>query len=201
MSIVKKFMDVPAMKRYHQRLEAINLGRFVLKEVGKGLSSNDFTNEEKSKLASLENLDPLGSGLTETQVQKLAQAVTKEELESKDYLSRQAADEKIASVRQEILGKNYKNEEEIQALIAGAKHLVRKVVASSDDIDTNAQGADKTIFLVPYYTEGFGTLYSEWMVIDGEKVMVGDGDVQLVDYVKKTDLVEINEDEIATIFN
>lgn len=199
--IVKKFVDTGGLRQYHKKAEQINLDRFVLKEVGKGLSSNDFSNAEKAKLAKLENMDPNGTGMTESQIERLNSSVTKQELEDKHYQDEVSVDNKVNSLRQEIAGKNYQDETAVAAAIANSKHLVRKIVTSKDDIDVNAPNAERTIFLVPYMAEGIWTLYSEWLVINGEKVMVGDGDTELSDYLKKTDLENITDSEIEAIIN
>ena len=44
------FLDKNGLQRFWE----IILSKFVAKEEGKGLSSNDFTNEEKQKLANID---------------------------------------------------------------------------------------------------------------------------------------------------
>ena len=48
---VKKYLDSDGLLYVWSKLK----GLFVQKENGKGLSSNDFTNEQKNKLDSLQN--------------------------------------------------------------------------------------------------------------------------------------------------
>ena len=49
--MAKKFLDENGLLYFWQKL----VNKFVAKETGKGLSTNDFTTEEKAKLAGLEN--------------------------------------------------------------------------------------------------------------------------------------------------
>jgi hypothetical protein len=45
-----KFLDLEGLQYYHGKVKET----FVQKEAGKGLSTNDYTNDEKTKLAGIE---------------------------------------------------------------------------------------------------------------------------------------------------
>ena len=49
MSDVKHFLDLDGLTKYHN----LSKNKFVSKETGKGLSTNDYTTEEKNKLAGI----------------------------------------------------------------------------------------------------------------------------------------------------
>lgn len=51
-----KFLDLTGLTSFTGKIKAWATGAFVAKESGKGLSSNDYTTAEKSKLATLEPL-------------------------------------------------------------------------------------------------------------------------------------------------
>lgn len=75
----------------------------------------------------------------------------------------------------------------IATAIAGINHLERKIVASVDDIDVSAEGADKYIYMVPSADAEAGNGYDEYMVINGAVERIGNTKVDLSGYVKTED--------------
>jgi hypothetical protein len=73
----------------------------------------------------------------------------------------------------------------ISAAVAAADHLQRKKVASVDDIDPAAQGADRFIYMVPKAGGKNGDKFDEYMIIDGAVEPVGDWAVDLSGYQPK----------------
>lgn len=73
----------------------------------------------------------------------------------------------------------------VASAVAGADHLTRKKVASVEDIDPAAAGADKFIYMVPKTGGKNGDKYDEYMVLDGEVEPVGDWAVDLSGYQPK----------------
>lgn len=73
----------------------------------------------------------------------------------------------------------------ISAAVAAADHLQRKKVASVDDIDPAAQGADRFIYMVPKAGGKNGDKFDEYMIIDGAVEPVGDWAVDLSSYQPK----------------
>ena len=73
----------------------------------------------------------------------------------------------------------------ISAAVAAADHLQRKKVASVDDIDPAAQGADRFIYMVPKTGGKNGDKFDEYMIIDGAVEPVGDWAVDLSGYQLK----------------
>lgn len=71
----------------------------------------------------------------------------------------------------------------IASAVAAADHLQRKKVASVEDIDPAAEGADKFIYMVPKTGGKNGDKYDEYMVLDGAVEPVGDWAVDLSGYV------------------
>ncbi len=216
---IKKYVDLNGLKRYHNRVQKDLADRdyqsesevkasiqyyhkhdaadaFVAKEEGKGLSSNDFTNEFKKKLDGLENVTP--DGLTEEQVAKIRDSITQKDLDDGQYQTLDDVNEIINATKQEIFGKGYQTEDNVRALLATSQHLQRKLVTSSDDIDPTAPDAEKYIYLVPLYTDD-NTVYSEWVVVDGQAVMVGTGFTNLDDYWMKGELTPMTDEELLAI--
>lgn len=73
----------------------------------------------------------------------------------------------------------------IASAVAAAAHLQRKKVASVDDIDPNAEDAEKFIYMVPKANAKGGDKYDEYMVLDGAVEKVGDWAVDLSGYQQK----------------
>lgn len=73
----------------------------------------------------------------------------------------------------------------VNAAVAAADHLKRKVVKSTADIDLKAADASQYIYMVPKGTSGDADKYDEYMVIDGVLEKMGDWGVDLSGYVQK----------------
>ena len=67
----------------------------------------------------------------------------------------------------------------IAAAVAAADHLQRRKVASREDIDPAAEGADRFIYMVPKTGSDADDLYDEYMVLDGAVEHVGNTKVDL----------------------
>ena len=82
----------------------------------------------------------------------------------------------------------YQTAEQVAAQVAAADHLTRKIVASVEDIDTEAEDADKFVYMVPKVgseNSESENRYDEYMVINGALEPVGNWAVDLSDYQKK----------------
>lgn len=216
---IKEYIDANGLRRYHERSQQDLASKdfqsdtdvkasisyhykntikkeMVAREEGKCLSTNDFTNEEKRKLAGLDNVVP--EGLTEEQIAKINAAITQADLDEGGYQTDTEVNDLILAAKNEIFAKGYQDENDVRTLLAASQHLVRKLVTSSDDIDATAQDAEKYIYLVPLYTDD-NTIYSEWVVVDGQAVMVGTGFTNLDDYWSKNELFAITTSELEAI--
>lgn len=217
--IIKKYVDRNGLKRYHKRAQRDLAEKdyqsesdvkasiqyyhkhdaaesFVAKEDGKGLSTNDFTDGLKKKLEGLDNVTP--DGLTEEQVTKIRDAITQDDLDEGQYQTLDDVNDLIGAAKTEIYGKGYQTEDSVRALLATSQHLQRRLVTSADDIDPEATDAEKYIYLVPIYTDD-GTVYSEWVVVEGQAVMVGTGFTNLDDYWMKGELAPMTDEELLAI--
>lgn len=59
----RKYLDLAGLTAYTEKIKAWISNKFVAKESGKGLSTNDYTTAEKQKLAGLTNyIHPSGDG-------------------------------------------------------------------------------------------------------------------------------------------
>ena len=84
----------------------------------------------------------------------------------------------------------YQTEMDVAKAIAAADHLDRVIVNSTKDINLSATDADKHIYMVPKKgaKDGDADRYDEYMVIEGKLEPVGNWEVGLSDYAKKSDL-------------
>ena len=78
----------------------------------------------------------------------------------------------------------------ISSAIAGADHLQRTIVDSADDIDVNAENAEKYIYMVPKAESESGDTYDEYMIVNGVVERVGDWKVDLSDYAKTAEVTQ-----------
>lgn len=72
----------------------------------------------------------------------------------------------------------------VAAAVAAADHLTRKIVESVEAIDTEAEGADKFIYMVPNGSGKNKDKYDEYMLLSGELEKVGNTQVDLSGYAQ-----------------
>lgn len=143
--------------------------KFVSKENGKGLSTNDFTTEEKNKLASLENI-PVDTTLT---------------------ASNAAADAK--TVGDKITALN----EKIGVLIVNVSEVSTFVAAPTPTYvaDKTFAEIEAAIYAGQYVIANYGSLYATLSIYDeGSRVMFTNYVPTIVQAV-----VEINADDTVTV--
>lgn len=75
----------------------------------------------------------------------------------------------------------------ISAALASANHLSYKIINSVDEINTEADDADRYIYLVKN-----GDSYDEYMVVNGAIERVGDWNVALDDYATKQEVAAVS---------
>lgn len=156
----------------------------VDKVQGKGLSTNDYTNDEKSKLASLENYDDTE---VKTDISNLkTNKADKSEIPTK--VSQLQNDSGfITNAVNDLINYYLKSEtytkSEVNDLISAISTLDLKVVETlpTEDISTT------TIYLVPKASAGTNDAYDEYIYVSNNWEFIGSTQVDLTDYVKNTD--------------
>lgn len=97
-------------------------------------------------------------------------------------------------------GAGYQTEAQVNAMIttamANIDHLKRKVV---DELPDVATASASTIYMVPLETPGGDNKFSEWMIIDGAWEKTGSSEVDLSDYLQKTEIGSISNTTIENI--
>lgn len=209
------------------QLWAIIKGKFVAQETGKGLSSNDYTTDEKTKLSGiatgaqvnvLEGIQKNGETVTITN--KIANisvpVVTYEpnkyttndtylkvgdsEMDLANYAFAAAADGKATSALTAVAGKQ-------DALTAGANiTITNNVISASTGVKFEVvdalpeTGSENVIYLVP----NSGTapnIYDEyiWISSNSSFEKIGTTAIDLSNYVQFDDITVMTEAELAAI--
>lgn len=192
-----------------------NKNTFVAKEVGKGLSEANFTQQEKAKLANIEsgaeaNVNPDWSAQTgdaailnkPTKLSDFTNDVTEN-----DYTT--AEKSKLAGIEAQAnktVVDNAVNASSTNPISNSAiKDYVDRAVAAITGINFSivqtlpATGETGTIYLVPN-SGSSGNSYDEYIWIDSNFEKIGTTDVDLSDYMKETDMVPLTTAEIDALF-
>lgn len=138
------------------------LGKKTNTQVGKGLSTNDLTNELKLKIES----------------------------------ALQASDIAAKADRDSVYTKVETNAAIITA-IAATDHLVKKIVPA---LPTIAEAKNNIIYMVLKSGGGSsGDAYDEYLLLSGNFEHIGSTDVDLADYVKRTDMTTALAGKVSTV--
>ena len=174
---------------------------------GKGLSTNDLTNELVEQINNAQNAEQVESAITGKGYQ------TSEQVESaitgKGYQTSEQVETAItekgyqnaAQVETAITAKGYQTAEQVAAAVANADHVKRVIVNNTDEIDLTAENADQFIYMVKKSSTKSGDKYDEYMVFDGELEKVGDWQVDLSGYVKTDDITDMTAEEVQTLWD
>lgn len=184
--------------------KAINtaLGNKVDKVSGKGLSTNDYTTEEKTKLSGIATGAEVNV-IETVKVNGTAQTITSKAVDisvptNNNQLTNGAGYQTSSQVESAITAKGYQTASQvstaISTAIAGVTQFDYSIVTSLP-----ASGVKGTIYLVS--NSGTGTnLYDEYLWINNKWEKLGTTTVDLSGYVKFTDLVAITNTEINALF-
>jgi len=114
----------------------------------------------------------------------LIQMITEATYDDTDVVNRIVAieDDYLTSADKTVL------ENAIASAVANAAHIERKIVASTDEIDVSAEGADKHIYMVSNGNTEGNDVYDEYMVVGGVLEHVGNTKVDLSEYAKTADV-------------
>ena len=164
--MTRKYLDNNGVLYLWQKITNL----FVKKEAGKGLSSNDLTDDILAKIDDTSD--------------KVA------EIEASDY---QTADD-VQSIVNQILDNGYQTEEDVQdAINAALANINKKDIVESLDEMTDPN----TVYLIASGTSP--NAYDEYIVVDGQPEKIGSTEVDLTGYLKEEELEAITNSEIDTI--
>ena len=178
--MANKYLDYAGLSYLTNKIKAL----FVQKEDGKGLSTEDYTTAEKSKLTNLpadaEKNIIIGiqrNGLTVTPSNRIVNI------------------EVPVKVSDLTNDSNFMSETEVLNAISNSQHMTKEIV---DTLPTT--GEQFKMYLVPVEGDE-NNVYEEWLWINNAWEKIGDTAtvVDLTPYLKKTDMVAITNAEIDNI--
>ena len=163
-----KFLDLTGLTSFTGKIKTWATNKFVAKETGKGLSTNDYTTEEKNKLSNLKNPNIDTIKLNGTTLTPDADKAV--DIVLSNYLT-------TSEVRQEIA----------QATV-GIKNFTVQIVDELPSI-----GEESVLYLLKKTENGeFDNQFEEyvWIVFEDTPQFecIGERKLNLEDYALKTDL-------------
>lgn len=192
-----------------QQLVGVIKDKFVQKESGKSLSTNDYTDEEKQKLSTLKtynvatseeagllssaNLNKINSideGAEKNVITKIKRNGTLVNISNKEV------DITVPTKYSELVNdKDLVSTAQVKTLISEARHMKKEIVSTRP-----ATGEENVIYLVGPKGSG-NNIYEEWLYINRQWEKIGDTDtkVDLSGYLKTSDIKAITTEEINQV--
>lgn len=192
-----------------QQLVGIIKQKFVQKESGKSLSTNDYTNEEKQKLstlktynvatteeagllssANLNKLNAVEDGAEKNIITTIKRNGTLVNVSNKEV------DIKVPTKYSELVNdKDLVSTTQVKTLISEARHMKKEIVSTKP-----TTGEENVIYLVGPKGSG-NNIYEEWLYINNNWEKIGDTNtkVDLSGYLKSSDIQAITTEEINQV--
>ncbi len=199
---MSKFLDLIGL----QHLIGLIKDNFVQKESGKGLSKNDYTDEDKQKLSTLKTYNVatteeagLLSSSNLTKINGLEEGAEKNVITKVKRngtlvnVSNKEVDISVPTKISELVDdKDLVNKTQVQKLINDAKHMKKEIVAEKP-----SSGDENTMYLVGPKGDG-SNIYEEWLYVNNKWEKIGDTSttIDLDGYIKEEDLISISNEEI-----
>lgn len=147
------------------KLEASpDLSNYVTKVDGKGLSTNDYTKDDKRKVDSI----PDNAKFTDTTY------------DLTPYAKKTEVPTKVSALTND---KGFKTESEVLALIQSSSKLKKEIVTTLP-----STGKEDVIYLIKDKDGQTGNVYTEYLWIGGAFEVIGSTKMDLSGYAKKTDI-------------
>lgn len=172
---------------------------------GKVLSTNDYTTAEKSKLAGI------AAGAQANVIESVKVNGTKVEPSSKavdvtvptkvSQLTNDSGFQNATQVNATITGKGYQTQAQVQSLINSAVGNVTSIKYQKVSSLPTA-GENGVIYLISH-SHGTQDIYDEYIWISDTKTFekIGNTDIDLSAYVKRSELVAITADELNAMWS
>lgn len=172
---------------------------------GKVLSTNDYTTAEKNKLAGI------ASGAQANVIESVKVNGTKVEPSSKavditvptkvSQLTNDSGFQNATQVNATITGKGYQTQAQVQSLINSAVGNVTSIKYQKVNSLPTA-GENGVIYLISH-SHGTQDIYDEYIWISDTKTFekIGNTDIDLSAYVKRSELVAITTDELNAMWS
>lgn len=168
----KKYLDGDGLLYYHQKSK----GTFVEKESGKGLSTNDYTTAEKTKLAGVE------TGAQVNKIEKIKVNGTEQTISNKEVNLTINSPTKTSDLTNDSdFQTGTQVSSAIASAISGVTQFDYQVVTALP-----ASGVKGTIYLVAHTAET-QNLYDEYLWINDAWEKIGTTQIDLSNYYNKTE--------------
>lgn len=171
---------------------------------GKGLSTNDYTNAEKSKLSGIasgaqvnviESVKVNGTALTPSTKSVDVTVPTKV-----SQLTNDSGFQNATQVNSTITGKGYQTQAQVQSLINSAVGNITSIKYEKvSSLPTT--GSNGVIYLVAH-SHGTQDIYDEYIWLAESKTFekIGNTDIDLSGYVKSSELTAISTSDLSTMW-
>lgn len=180
------------------------LGGKVDVEIGKGLSTNDYTSAEKQKLSGIasgaqanviESVKVNGTKLTPS-----SKAVDVTVPTKTSQLTNDSGYQSATSVESIITAKGYQTQSQVQSLINSAVGNITSI-RYEKVTSLPATGSNGVIYLVAH-SHGTQDIYDEYIWLSETKTYekIGNTDIDLSAYVKKSELTAITTNDLSTMW-
>ncbi|WP_337929787.1 hypothetical protein [Holdemanella sp.] len=180
------------------------LGKKVNVESGKGLSTNDYTSAEKQKLSGIasgaqanviESVKVNGTKLTPS-----SKAVDVTVPTKTSQLTNDSGYQSATSVESIITAKGYQTQSQVQSLINSAVGNITSI-RYEKVTSLPATGSNGVIYLVAH-SHGTQDIYDEYIWLSETKTYekIGNTDIDLSAYVKKSELTAITTNDLNTMW-
>lgn len=171
---------------------------------GKGLSTNDYTNAEKSKLSDIasgaqvnviESVKVNGTALTPSNKSVDVTVPTKV-----SQLTNDSEFQTSTQVNSIVTGKGYQTQSQVQSLINSAVGNITSI-RYEKVTSLPATGSNGVIYLVAH-SHGTQDIYDEYIWFSETKTYekIGNTDIDLSAYVKKSELTAITTNDLNTMW-
>lgn len=171
---------------------------------GKGLSTNDYTNAEKSKLNDIasgaqvnviESVKVNGTALTPSNKSVDVTVPTKV-----SQLTNDSEFQTSTQVNSIVTGKGYQTQSQVQSLINSAVGNITSI-RYEKVTSLPATGSNGVIYLVAH-SHGTQDIYDEYIWLSETKTYekIGNTDIDLSAYVKKSELTAITTNDLNTMW-
>lgn len=180
------------------------LGEKVDAVSGKGLSTNDYTSAEKQKLSGI------ASGAQVNVIESVKVNGTKVEPSSKavdisvptkvSQLTNDSGFQTSTQVNSIVTGKGYQTQSQVQSLINSAVGNITSI-RYEKVTSLPATGSNGVIYLVAH-SHGTQDIYDEYIWLSETKTYekIGNTDIDLSAYVKKSELTAITTNDLNTMW-
>lgn len=199
-----KYLDENGLLYYNQKLKE-KLNDKVDKVEGKGLSTNDLTDELKQKILNagdssfsgnypdLNNKPTLDGEVIQGTLTKEGLGIASKE----DLDALETSVETNTTDINEIKSAGYQTEDDVTNAIGEAISNITSI--DFEIVDSLPETGQKGIIYLVSNSGSTPNIYDEYIYVNNGFEKIGTTDIDLSGYVKKTDLTEITNSEIDTI--